>query len=401
MTASPHTMEATAPSVSIVMPCLNEAGTVADCVARARQALEILAETHGLVGEIIVADNGSTDGSQDRAGKAGATVVTVEERGYGAALIGGFRAARGRYLIMGDSDCSYDFVEAVPMVETLMAGADVCMGSRFMGDIRDGAMPWKNRYIGNPLLSFVLRVLARTDVDDAHCGLRALTRDAFETMRLNSTGMEFASEMVLKAAIMEMRIDQVPVTLWPDRRGRAPHLNPLRDGFRHIFFILMLCPAWLFLGPAAALFTLGIALMTALVASAREMVPFGTVLIGDHWAVAASAFLILSVQIAGLGIVAMAQAYRDRLRKPSGLMGAFLRVSKLKHWMGGGLLATGAGLIWAAAIALGWMGSGFASLDAMRDLIAASTAIVIGVQIVFTGFLLSIVTGNRLTHAPA
>lgn len=156
MTVSPHPMEATTPSVSIVMPCLNEAGTVADCVARARQALEVLAETHGLVGEIIVADNGSTDGSQDRAGKAGATVVTVEERGYGAALIGGFRAARGRYLIMGDSDCSYDFVEAVPMVETLMAGADVCMGSRFMGDIRDGAMPWKNRYIGNPVLSFGL-----------------------------------------------------------------------------------------------------------------------------------------------------------------------------------------------------------------------------------------------------
>lgn len=213
-------MELKIVSVSIVMPCLNEAATVGQCVVRARAALDQIFEKYRLHGEIIIADNGSTDGSQDIAVRAGAVVVDVDEKGYGAALLGGFRAAKGQYLVMGDSDCSYDFIEAVPMIEKLIAGADMCMGSRFKGEIREGAMPWKNKFIGNPALSGILRLLARTDVSDAHCGLRALTRDAFEEMRLTSTGMEFASEMVMRAAIMKMKIDEVPVTLSPDGRGR-------------------------------------------------------------------------------------------------------------------------------------------------------------------------------------
>ncbi len=356
--------------------------------------------TYGLTGEVVIADNGSTDGSQGIAQAAGARVVEVPAKGYGAALQGGFQAARGKYLVMGDSDMSYDFTEALPMIGKLEEGADVCMGSRFLGEIRDGAMPWKNRYIGNPALSWLLRVLTGTHVNDAHCGLRALTRSAFQKMSLSSTGMEFASEMVLKAAIMKLDIAEVPVTLSPDGRERPPHLNPWRDGFRHLFFMLMLCPTWLFMLPAALLFAAGFAVLTALVVSGREMVPIAGFVFGDHWAVVASAFLMLSVQIAGLGLIAMAQAYREGLRKPTGAVGRFLGWSALYHWLLGGLGLMLIGLVWALAITVGWIGSDFGSLDATRDLMAASTAMVIGVQLAFTGFLLSIVSGNRLNHAP-
>ena len=327
--------------------------------------------------------------------------MAVPDRGYGAALMGGFRAARGKYLIMGDCDCSYDFTEAVAMIGALQDGAELCMGSRFKGEIRDGAMPWKNRYIGNPALSGILRLLTGTTVNDAHCGLRALTREAFETMRLSSTGMEFASEMVLKAAIMKMRIAEVPVTLSPDERGRAPHLNPWRDGFRHLFFMLMLCPAWLFMAPAAALALIGLTVMTALLATNAEMASVLGFAVGDHWAVAASAFLVLGVQTACLGLIAVAQGYRDRLRLPTGPVARLLQRSALHHWILGGLAMSGAGVVWAAAITAGWIGTDFGSLDAVRDMIAAFTAIVIGAQVMFTGFLLSIVSGNRLHHAPA
>ncbi len=393
-------MELPVLSVSIVLPCLNEAATIGPCVERARAALDVLLRDHGLSGEIIVADNGSTDGSQDIARHGGARVVDIPERGYGAALNGGFRAARGKYLVMGDSDCSYDFLEAVPMVVELVEGADICMGSRFKGEIREGAMPWKNKYIGNPALSAILRFLVGTNVNDAHCGLRALTRRAFEQMRLTSDGMEFASEMVLKAAIMKLKIAEVPVTLSPDGRGRPPHLNPWRDGLRHLFFMLMLCPSPLFFVPAGLLFAVGFILMTVLQLGGTGMVSLGNFAIGDHWAVASSAFLILSVQIACLGLVALAQAYRDRIRIPDGLAGAFLRSSELHHWIVTGSVLAVLGLIWAGSIVAGWVSSDFGSLDAVRSLIAAFTTLVIGVQVVFTGFLLSIVSGNRLSHAP-
>jgi hypothetical protein len=330
-----------------------------------------------------------------------ARVIAVPDRGYGAALMGGFRAARGKYLIMGDCDCSYDFVEAVAMIGALQGGADLCMGSRFKGEIREGAMPWKNRYIGNPALSGILRLLTGTSVNDAHCGLRALTRQAFDEMRLTSTGMEFASEMVLKAAIMKMEIAEVPVTLSPDERGRAPHLNPWRDGFRHLFFMLMLCPSWLFLAPAAILVAIGLTVITTLLATNAEMANIFGFAVGDHWAVAASAFLVLGVQMACLGLIALAQGFRDRLRIPTGLVAALLTRSALHHWILGGLAVSFAGVVWVAAITAGWIGTDFGSLDAVRDMIAAFTAIVIGVQVMFTGFLLSIVSGNRLHHAPA
>ena len=236
--------------VSIVLPCLNERQALGHCLDSARQALDIIAARHGLSGEIVVADNGSTDGSRDLAISIGARLVDVPVPGYGAALRGGLASAEGRFLVMGDADGSYDFREAVPMVEALLDGADICMGSRFKGGIAPGAMPWMNRYIGNPILTGLLNLLFHCKVDDAHCGLRALTKPCFERLRLDGSGMEFASEMLLKAVLLEQRIAEVGVTLRPDRRGRPPHLRPWRDGWRHLRYLLMLSPFWLFGLPA-------------------------------------------------------------------------------------------------------------------------------------------------------
>ncbi len=387
--------------VTIVMPCLNEAGTVAECVAQAREALHLLAESHGLAGEVVVADNGSTDGSREIAAEAGARVVAVTERGYGAALIGGFEAARGRYLVMGDSDCSYDFREAAAMVARLVDGADLCMGSRFAGEIKPGAMPWKNRYIGNPVLSGTLRLLFGTRVGDAHCGLRALTSECFRRLGLTATGMEFASEMVIKAALLGVRIDETPVTLHPDKRGRAPHLRPWRDGWRHLRYMLMLSPTWLFFVPAVLLALPAIAAIVALLGDGRTMVTLGPFRIGDHWLVVASAMLVVAVQIAVCGAAAIVYGISEGYRKPRGLLHRLVRASRLEYWLIAGTALAGAGAVWAGVIVSGWAVAGFGALSAMRDLTAAMMLLVIGAQVFFGGFLLSIIAGNRATIAPS
>ena len=217
------------PDVSIVMPCLNEARWLPICIGNAQEALDILQQELGLSGEILIADNGSTDGGPAIALSLGARVAHVSRRGYGAALIGGFSAARGRFLVMGDADGSYDFRQSLELVRRLTEGADLCMGSRFKGGIEPGAMPWKNRYIGNPALTFVLNLFYGAGVSDAHCGLRALTRSCFQTIGLTGAGMEFASEMIIKAALKGMRIEEAPVTLSRDLRDRPPHLRPWRQ----------------------------------------------------------------------------------------------------------------------------------------------------------------------------
>ena len=385
--------------VSIVMPCLNEAATVAKCVAQAREALRILERKHGISGEVVVADNGSTDGSQRLAEGAGARVVSIEDRGYGAALSGGFRASYGRYLVMGDSDCSYNFIESVGMVEALMNGADFCMGSRFKGRIEPGAMPWKNRYIGNPILSGMLRLLFRTPISDSHCGLRALTRETFDNLRLSSPGMEFASEMVLKAALKKLNIAEIPVTLSPDERGRPPHLNPWRDGFRHLFYMLMLSPSWLFIVPALTLGLLGFAILSALVINGDDkMVQIGSFGIGDHWAIVASAALVLSVQFGVFGVAAHQHSIREGYRSSDHWAGRLLRHSNLHRWILLGTALIVVGFTWAATITGGWIRMDAGSLNEIRGMLAASTLIIIGSQIFFSGFLISVISGNRSKH---
>ncbi len=238
--------------ITLLLPCLNEARTLGGCLAKARRWIE----ASGVKAEMVVADNGSTDDSQRIAECHGARVVAVPEPGYGSALYGGCRAARGRYIIMGDSDDSYDFSQLDDFLAKLREGYDLVMGNRFQGGIRPGAMPWKNRYIGNPALTFIGRVLFRAPCGDFHCGLRALTRDAFERLDLRTTGMEFASEMVIKAALFGLKIAEVPTVLYPDGRGRPPHLHPWRDGWRHLRFMLLFSPRWIFLVPGLVLMVL-------------------------------------------------------------------------------------------------------------------------------------------------
>lgn len=386
-------------SVAFVMPCLNEAATIAACVRRAHEALLEVRRLYGLTGEVIVADNGSTDGSQTIARSCGARVLDVSDRGYGSALMGGFNSAQAQYLVMGDSDCSYDFLEAVPMIGELLNGADLCMGSRFHGAILPGAMPWKNRYIGNPVLSGTLRLLFPTTVSDAHCGMRALTRSAFEQLKLSAPGMEFASEMVLKSALLGLRIAEVPVTLSPDGRGRPPHLRPWRDGLRHVIYMLLLSPTWLFLLPAAAMFILGLAVVvTLLLAGDAEMASFGPFSIGNHWIIAGSASLEMSVQVAIMGLVALLCSYREGLRRPGPRARAFFETSRLEHWLLAGGLLMLAGGVWAGVITANWVVTDFGALNQIRALVTAATLIVIGSQVFFTGFLISILCGNRSRH---
>ncbi len=221
--------------VSVVIPCLNEARTVGHCIDQAKRAMELL----GIAGEVIVADNGSTDGSPEISRRHDARVVFVAEKGYGSAVLGGVSAARGQYIIMGDADDSYDFSQIEPFVRRLRAGDDLVMGNRFKGGIRPGAMPWLHQYVGNPFLSGTLNLLFHTPIRDAHCGLRGFRRGAFQQLKLTATGMEFASEMVVKAALQGQRLSEVPVILYPDGRGRRPHLRSFRDGWRHLRFLLL------------------------------------------------------------------------------------------------------------------------------------------------------------------
>ena len=386
----------TSPDVSIVIPCLNEAGTLPDCVGEARQALAVLRQDHGLSGEIVVADNGSDDGSQAIATGLGARVVGVTERGYGAALIGGITAARGRYIVMGDADCSYDFRESVAMVMRLRSGFDLCMGSRLKGRILPGAMPWKNRYIGNPALSGILNILYRSGLSDAHCGMRAFTREGFERMRLSSTGMEFASEMVVKATLVGLKRTEVPITLRPDKRGRPPHLRPWRDGWRHLRYLFMLSPAWLFFVPSAVFAVIGATLALALVANANtEMIAIGPFLFGDHWMVIAGSLLVMAQQTAIFGMATILYGLGQGYRRAGPGLSRLLKFGRLEYMLilGSAVLLTGLALF--GHVVSSWAQSGFGPLSMLREVVAAMTLVVIGVQSFFGGFLLSIVAGNR------
>ena len=276
--------------LSIIMPCLNEAATVADCIASAQRFFQ----DNNINGEVVIGDNGSTDGSIDIARAAGARVVHVEDKGYGAACIGAARESKGRYIIMGDADRSYDFYQLMPFVEALRQGNELVMGNRFKGGIAPGAMPLKNRYLGNPVLSAVGRLLFSSGVGDFHCGLRGFSKVAFEKMNLQSTGMEFASEIVLKAELVGLKITEVPTTLSPDGRSRKPHLRPWRDGFRHLKIMFLFSPRYLFLIPGLLLMCLGVIFGAALI--------HGTVYIGK------AGFDIASLVYAGAAVVVGLQA---------------------------------------------------------------------------------------------
>ena len=372
--------------LTVLMPCLNEAETLARCIRKARSCIDRL----GLSAEVIVADNGSTDGSQEIAVAEGARVVDVRQRGYGAALYHGVLAARGRFIIMGDADDSYDFSQLDAFVHSLRAGTDLVMGNRFLGGVRPGAMPWKNRYIGNPLLSAIGRLFFHSPAHDFHCGLRGFTREAFDRMNLQTTGMEFASEMVIKATLVGLRIAEVPTTLDPDGRNRAPHLRPWRDGWRHLRFMLLYCPRWLFLYPGAALFSMGCIAFGLILLPSRATGP----LVGmeAQSLLLAAVAVLLGFQGVAFAFCARIYALSEGLLPEDPTLERMFRLFTLETGLAAGtvlLLSGVAAGVW-AAMSLTRGGAGTIDpRDTMLLAIPSATAICLGGQVVFTSFLLS------------
>jgi len=341
--------------LTILMPCLNEAETLALCINKANA----WALHSGIQTEVLIADNGSTDGSQTIAESLGARVIPVAQLGYGSALFHGCMAAKGEWIIMGDSDDSYDFSNLDPFIQKLREGFDLVMGNRFLGGIASGAMPWKNRYIGNPILTWVGRLLFKCPAKDFHCGLRGLRKDAFLRMDLRTTGMEFASEMVIKANLFGMRIAEVPTTLSKDGRSRPPHLRPWRDGWRHLRFMLLFSPRWLFLMPGATLFLISMISYTALL---YGPVKLGTVIFDVHTLFFAEAGLVLGFLAATLGIIIRMFGIREGLLQEHSLLEK-LRTSPILE-MGGvvGILMMLGGLFFGFDALMAWGSANFGSL---------------------------------------
>lgn len=373
--------------VSIVMPCLNEAETVANCIRKAQQAIR----THRLKAEIVIADNGSTDGSQALAERLGARVVNVREKGYGAALRGGIEAARGRYVVMGDSDDSYDFSAIYPFVEQLRAGRELVMGNRFRGGILPGAMPWKHRWIGNPALTGIGRLFFHSPVGDFHCGLRAFSKSAYERMGLQTTGMEFASEMVIKSTLKGLSIAETPVTLHKDGRSRPPHLRSWRDGWRHLRFMLLFSPRWMFLWPGAICFLAGLVVSLLLM---RGPVRIGGVGFDIHTLLVASFASLLGYQLLVFGMFTKMYAVAEGLHPPHKLLGDKPHVS-LEWGVLAGLGVGIAGLTLLALAVWDWRQVGLGALDprvTMRQVIPAVVLMTLGVQTIFASFFLGIMS---------
>jgi glycosyltransferase involved in cell wall biosynthesis len=375
--------------LTIVMPCLNEAETLTTCIQKARFGIE----GAGVSGEVLVADNGSTDGSVAIAEKAGARVVQVKNKGYGSALRGGIEAARGRWVIMGDADDSYDFSQIEGFVEKFREGYDLVMGCRLPaggGTIAPGAMPWKNRWIGNPTLSFIGRLFFRCPARDFHCGLRGFTADGYRKMELKTTGMEFASEMVIKSTLKSLRIAEVPITLHPDGRSRPPHLKPWRDGWRHLRFMLLFSPRWLFIWPGLTLFLVGLGLAVPL---AISPIAIGRVHFDTNTLLMSSMMTIVGLQILFFGVFTKLYSVARGLLPENRQLRKLLRLFSLERGIVAGLILIAGGLGFLAEAILAWRSVGFGHLsypDSLRLVIPSVTCMTLGVQIIFSSFFLSI-----------
>ncbi|HXN92581.1 MAG TPA: glycosyltransferase family 2 protein [Candidatus Sulfotelmatobacter sp.] len=372
--------------VSIVMPCLNEVETLATCIQKAQQSIE----AQHLAAEIIVADNGSTDGSQVVAKELGVRVVDVARKGYGSALIGGIEAARGRFVIMGDADDSYDFTAIAPLVKKLRQGYDLVMGNRFEGGIESGAMVWSHRWVGNPVLTYISRVFFKTPVGDMHCGLRGFRKDAIHKLRLRATGMEFASEMVVKASLQRMKIAEVPVTLRPDGRSRPPHLRTWRDGWRHLRFMLLFSPRWLFLYPGVALFAAGAAIGALLETGPKHI---GPVTFDIHTLLLAGFACLIGYQLVVFAVFTKVFAMQQGFHPPNPTYRAMFRYVNLETGLAAGVLMLVVGVAGLLAAVISWQAVRFGALDpqlTMREVIPAAVLLTLGVQTIFASFFLSI-----------
>ena len=377
--------------LSIVMPCLDEAETLGTCIDKATRALSESA----IRGEVIVADNGSTDGSVEIAENKGARLVKVVPKGYGSALMGGIHAARGELVIMGDADDSYDFTDIMPFVEKLREGYDLVMGNRFKGGIRPGAMPPLHRYLGNPVLTAIGRLLFRAPVGDFHCGMRGFQKDAALRMNLQTTGMEFASEMVVKATLLGMRVAEVPTTLSPDGRSRAPHLRTWRDGWRHLRFLLLYSPRWLFFYPGVALLLSGLAASLWILPAPRMV---AGVTFDVHTLLYASASVLLGYQSIAFAFFTKIFAIQEGLLPEDPRLNRMFEWITLEVGLAVGFLLVALGLggsFWALSE---WSARSFGELSPTRILrivIPSVLALTLGFQIVLSSFFLSVLGLGR------
>ena len=377
--------------LSVVMPCLNEAETLRYCIATASDALK----RAGICGEIVIADNGSTDGSQEIARQCGARVVNVPQKGYGNALQGGIAAAAGKYILMGDADQSYDFAHLPRFLDELRGGADLVMGNRFRGGIARDAMPFLHRYLGNPVLTWLGRLVFKAPCGDIYCGLRAFRKDAYQKMQLQMTGMEFATEMVVKAALLNMRVAEVPTTLSPDGRSRPPHLRTWRDGWRTLRFLLLYSPRWLFLYPGILLMAVGTVVSAVLIAGPRKI---GSVTFDVDTLVYAAISILLGFQAVMIAVFAKVFAISQGLLPPDRKVERFMSYATLEVGLAAGLLIFFIGLGLSFYAVSSWKSHHFGPLDPfvmLRLTLPAGVSMTLGAQIAIASFFLSLLRLKR------
>lgn len=376
--------------LTILMPCLNEAETIGVCMEHARKLLL----EYDICGEILVSDNGSTDGSQQLVKAFGARVVSCSERGYGAALLKGIKEAKGNVILMGDSDDSYHFDEAFPMIRKIREGYDVCMGTRLKGEIKPGAMPKLNRLLGNPVLTWIGQTLFKIPTTDFHCGMRAFRRDRIMALGLVTTGMEWASDMIIKSALNGLSLTEVPVTLHKDGRNRPPHLRPWRDGWRHLRLMLLHAPHWLFSLPGNLLMAFGTLGQILLISG---MVQVGQVSLGIHTMLACAFAMVTGVQVIFTGMMAKLYCFRSGILPPSLTYTKILKDFNLEKLLVISLVCAGIGTAGIMSIVYSWWEADFGPLDysvSMRQLIPSLSLLTIALLSMFNGFMMSILFLN-------
>ncbi len=379
------------PELSVVLPCLNEQETLASCVRKAIAALR----DNGIVGEVIVADNGSTDDSVAIAKAEGARVIHVQDRGYGNALMGGINSAGGTYVLMADSDDSYDFGDIPRFLAQLRAGADLVMGNRFRGGIAPGAMPLLHKYLGNPVLTAVGRLFFHSQCGDFHCGMRAFRKDAFDRMNIRSKGMEFASEMVVKATLLRMSVQEIPTRLSPDGRSRPPHLRTWQDGWRHLRFLLMYSPRWLFLYPGIALMLIGLAVCLWLLPGPRRI---GGTTFDVHTLLYGFIAVVLGFEFVAFAVFTKIFAISEGLLPEDPRLNRAFRYIKLETGLAVGAVLTVLGLAGSILAVSDWVGANFGPLDVqqmLRLVMPSAFSLALGVQVICWSFFLSILGLRR------
>ncbi|MGO8791914.1 MAG: glycosyltransferase family 2 protein [Terriglobia bacterium] len=389
--APPQTMPCDELEVSVVMPCLNEANSIGICIDKARAGMR----ASGVRGEVVVADNGSADGSREIARHRGARVVNVEARGYGNALRKGIEEARGKFVIMGDADDSYDFSEVPRFLAKWREGHELVLGNRFRGGIRPGAMPWLHQHFGNPAITLTLNSLFHGTIGDAYCGMRGFSKDLYERTDLRCTGMEFALELIIKALKLGVSVAEIPIALWPDKRGRPPHLRTLHDGWRSLRFMLLYAPNWLFLFPGTTLWLLGVAIVLWLLPGPRCL---GRAVIDLHTMLFGAMFALTGAQVVSIGLFAKVFSLTERFSRSQHGLEAWLKRVTLEQGLVAGAILTLGGGAGAFSLLWQWIASGFGPLAHVRAVIFLSLCFLLGVQIVFSSFFISMLGISRDTY---